>query len=682
MSKDPLLGDRKGSRRLSLSEIQAAETRLPFSRWRCLWDPYTAIDKDVCEPFARLSIILDKAVGLKSADWNGLADPYVTITLNGDEEKPLKSETKKGTLAPVWNEGFIVDIFHPVSIVTVTVWDEEYGDGDFADFLGLDDVLAGWVDLRIGAMPMNEWMSGWFDLGDPDHFKDTITGRMEEPPPEGHRSAGRIHLKMILGTTHPHDELFAMCLPLPETGHACHLDLADLVHDVVSLSKAMDKIQNDIWGDIEYCLHHATPIFCVCMMMIWMPSTAIPVLVILTPLALIYLSEEFSDNAKEVPHGLGGGVRKDKLENKAAKEEASKDEVEDENREVKDDWKTKSMNRDSSTKCLAVPAVNRQSSTASLTNKTMAKSSSTTSLKSNKSANSSGGGGVRALTDAEKKALEAKKQAEQTEATLKGLVHLLPKHAAKELRKTAADMESLVQFVEVVENLAALREGYGTTFLINIAVGGAVPIALLLWYCADYQKLILQLTFTVVVCVNLWQYSFPGRMATGFYYFFLAHWRIRAKFRHDFDDDHETVEMRALAKVHVRHLGLTAKGKMHEDHIDLHGHAYDLKTFENATWCMDCGHMLWGLKEQGFQCKKCDHIVCHDCAHSDGDGTECPGQCKEHDFHVDTFHHPTWCSNCKEFLWGTKNQGSSCTVCNKIVCNSCAKKMTKEKETA
>ena len=44
------------------------------------------------------------AKGLAAADRSGKSDPYVVFTLNG--QKVFKSETKKKTLSPVWNESF------------------------------------------------------------------------------------------------------------------------------------------------------------------------------------------------------------------------------------------------------------------------------------------------------------------------------------------------------------------------------------------------------------------------------------------------------------------------------------------------------------------------------------------------------------------------------------------------
>jgi len=53
------------------------------------------------------------AKGLRAADRSGKSDPYVVFTLNG--AKVFKSETKKKTLTPVWNESFEVMIPSRVS---------------------------------------------------------------------------------------------------------------------------------------------------------------------------------------------------------------------------------------------------------------------------------------------------------------------------------------------------------------------------------------------------------------------------------------------------------------------------------------------------------------------------------------------------------------------------------------
>lgn len=588
------------------------------------------MDPTKSQPFAQLTIVIDKAQGLTSPDFNGLADPYVTLSLNGSETNIQRSATVKRTLAPHWNETFVVDVYHPISILTVTVFDEEYGDGDMAEIMGLEDVLAGWVDVRTGAMPMNEWISGWFELANPKHYKDTITGRLETTE-EFLGGVGRVHLKMRLSTTHARAELFAMCLPLPDLGHSCHLDLADLVHDVVSLSKAMDKINVEIWGDVEWALHHATPIYALAMMVIWYPATAFPVSSILTPLLLVYISSQFFDTDKEVPHGLGGGLRKDKKANAG----------------------NPTPKPPGSQSCL--PCVEAKSPTTSpeLTDKIPK---------------------VDNMSPEKKAHQAAMKQAADTENTLKNLVHLLPKHAAKELRKSAADMERLVELIEGIETLSALRAGLGTKFLVIAALVGGIPSAIGLYIFAGYQEFMVQVVLTCLVSYYLWQYSCPGRLCTGIFYFILAHWRIRARYLHAHNDHHDDVQVRTLARAHIKHLGLKAKGRLHDDHINLHGHHFDLTTFQKTTWCDDCGQFLWGVSDQGFHCKGCGQNVCSECAHSDGDGVECVGACQEHDLALTTFRHATWCSQCDDFLWGVRDQGFRCTTCSQVECHRCQKK--------
>ena len=55
-----------------------------------------------------LVVLVDGAKGLKAADRNGYSDPYIEFKLNGI--KVFKSETKKKTLNPAWNEDFIVNV--------------------------------------------------------------------------------------------------------------------------------------------------------------------------------------------------------------------------------------------------------------------------------------------------------------------------------------------------------------------------------------------------------------------------------------------------------------------------------------------------------------------------------------------------------------------------------------------
>lgn len=46
--------------------------------------------------------------GIRGVDRGGKSDPYVVFQLNG--QKVYKSQTKKKTLNPEWNENFIVQV--------------------------------------------------------------------------------------------------------------------------------------------------------------------------------------------------------------------------------------------------------------------------------------------------------------------------------------------------------------------------------------------------------------------------------------------------------------------------------------------------------------------------------------------------------------------------------------------
>lgn len=62
------------------------------------------------------------------------SDPYAVFTLN--DEKVFKSETKKKTLAPVWNEKFEVDVLSRVGAdFEVEVFDWNQREWSFIDHL-------------------------------------------------------------------------------------------------------------------------------------------------------------------------------------------------------------------------------------------------------------------------------------------------------------------------------------------------------------------------------------------------------------------------------------------------------------------------------------------------------------------------------------------------------------------
>lgn len=261
-----------------------------------------------------------------------------------------------------------------------------------------------------------------------------------------------------------------------------------------------------------------------------------------------------------------------------------------------------------------------------------------------------------------------------TEATLRALINMMPKNTAKELRKAAADVEQLVYIVEFVEKLSEFRSGFGTPLLVSLALVCSIPLAILVGWFGEWQPLALWLTAVIGLTLSLWPFSLPGRIMTGVFYYAASHWRLRARMTHAVHEiavhDPEAL-VRMLAKIQTRFLGLHATGKPHKDEESLHGHVLSPTTVGRFAWCSDCGHFLWGFRDQGFHCKACHRVFCPTCAHADNEGVECTGMCETHEYELTTFHHPSWCSACESFLWGSANQGYKCIACNKVVCPDC-----------
>merc|ERR550539_1198536 len=44
---------------------------------------------------------------------------------------------------------------------------------------------------------------------------------------------------------------------------------------------------------------------------------------------------------------------------------------------------------------------------------------------------------------------------------------------------------------------------------------------------------------------------------------------------------------------------------------------------------------------------------------------------RQHDYKVVTLTKPTWCHECKRFMWGFANQGYHCAKCHEVVCAKC-----------
>ncbi|GAA6062071.1 hypothetical protein JCM10212_003569 [Sporobolomyces blumeae] len=96
-----------------------------------------------------LSVRLGGAQGLPSADRNGKSDPYAVFDLNG--ARVHKSQVKKKTLAPEWNETFDCAVpRRDIANLVVEVWDWDRLGGD--DKLGRATVDLGKLEAEDGSL--------------------------------------------------------------------------------------------------------------------------------------------------------------------------------------------------------------------------------------------------------------------------------------------------------------------------------------------------------------------------------------------------------------------------------------------------------------------------------------------------------------------------------------------------
>lgn len=107
----------------------------------------------------KLCIQIFEAKNLIPMDPNGLSDPYVKCKINpNDDKKSIKLKTKimKGTLNPVWNESFVIDLSNEDKDkrLCIEVWD--YDRTSRNDFMG---------SLSFGISELfKEHAEGWFKL--------------------------------------------------------------------------------------------------------------------------------------------------------------------------------------------------------------------------------------------------------------------------------------------------------------------------------------------------------------------------------------------------------------------------------------------------------------------------------------------------------------------------------------
>lgn len=265
-----------------------------FSRLRCLCFPQSAADPEHSVPFAVLQINVKKGRALLPADIDGMSDPYVKFEVNG-KDTGKKTKAIQKTLAPQWDESFDIDIFRPSSVLTLCLYDADFGSsldvGVAGQLFGLDDDFIGYLDVQIARLPQNEAVSAWFNILSPDTYVDSLKGRLlQEAQRKSHEpAAGQINLEMTLKVQQPFDEFFAFCIGPPPLGmHLAPLDLPALFADGLHLTEHADAWELRVEALGKDALAQSTFLWSSAIFICWFPQFILPALLIAIGLFVVF----------------------------------------------------------------------------------------------------------------------------------------------------------------------------------------------------------------------------------------------------------------------------------------------------------------------------------------------------------------------------------------------------------
>eukprot|EP00746_Dinoflagellata_sp_MGD_P000023 gnl/MRDRNA2_/MRDRNA2_100045_c0_seq1.p1 gnl/MRDRNA2_/MRDRNA2_100045_c0~~gnl/MRDRNA2_/MRDRNA2_100045_c0_seq1.p1 ORF type:complete len:761 (-),score=195.17 gnl/MRDRNA2_/MRDRNA2_100045_c0_seq1:27-2234(-) len=644
-----------------------------FSQWRCLWDCKAAQDPKRCEPYAYLEITIDKAKGLAAADINGLSDPFVQICVNDEQLEGMKTKTIPSTLAPVWDETFKVPVYQPLSIVTLSVYDADFGTSLGAlDFLGLDDDFIGFVDLQINKFPFNREIEGWFDLGTEEDFEDSIKKRMDaEEAPFG---GGQIHLKMKLIVHEVKDEFFALTLPQPSQGHGYPpLSLPNVYKNAIELTELSDAFGKKVGLFVEQLKEHLSGLWVFSLFFIWHPNMILPVL------AIAFAAHTTWHNRP--------------VFKKAFRKLTQKKEKTDVKKLFKKDVH-------------AVMAANRMDHLQKERQEELQKKLLEDDLENGEPVERDARGHIK--TKEEK---DAEEMVAQLGSTLETVQKFIPAEQQMLLRGTEGSLNSAIAAIHQLEDLSQGVNPEQAVVVTGAMIGGSC----LLFVLRDWQFLAMQIGLTIGVCAAFWQVSALGRLAFAVNAYrkepekvkiapetheqqangvppklengvvekpkvipggdpppqvppetanmpdedkeMLAAAAERARKRaEERKDNSKTAPGLSLAELDASPSAKLPNGDSSVAHstplhrsmtphrlsvgqaatLTLTGskggittprtsdHQYEAFTFTQPAWCQDCGGFLWGASGQGFRCKLCNRDVCVKCS-KDAEGT-CPGK--------------------------------------------------------